>query len=91
MTKQTTCFLLLSVLISLVSQILLKREATTEHRSIIEEYCNIGVISAYCMFLRSTLLSIAAYKGIPLSLGPVLESTSYICNCFWDYDFQGEN
>jgi drug/metabolite transporter (DMT)-like permease len=36
------------------------------------------VITAYCIFVCSTFLSIYAYRGIPLSLGPILEATSYI-------------
>lgn len=36
------------------------------------------VIIAYTIFVGTTFLSIYAYKGIPLSMGPVLEATSYI-------------
>ena len=35
-------------------------------------------IIAYSIFVGTTLLSVYAYKGIPLSMGPVLEATSYI-------------
>ena len=35
------------------------------------------------MFLGSTLLSVFAYRGIPLSMGPVLEATSYIYVTFF--------
>ena len=36
------------------------------------------VIIAYAMFVGTTFLSILAYRGLPLSMGPVLEATSYI-------------
>ena len=36
------------------------------------------MIFAYVLFVGTTLLSILAYRGIPLSMGPILEATSYI-------------
>ena len=36
------------------------------------------MIFAYILFFGTTLLSIVAYRGIPLSMGPILEATSYI-------------
>ena len=44
----------------------------------LKEYLNPLVIIAYTIFVGTTLLSVYAYKGIPLSMGPVLEATSYI-------------
>ena len=41
------------------------------------------VIIAYGIFFAATILSIMAYKGIPLSMGPVLEATSYIYVTFF--------
>lgn len=82
MMEKTTlfysCVLLFGVFISAISQVLLKKAAMEHHSSIIEEYLNPKVIIAYMIFFGATLLSIYAYKGIPLSMGPVLESTSYI-------------
>ncbi|WP_304580618.1 EamA family transporter, partial [Dubosiella newyorkensis] len=43
-----------------------------------QEYLNFPVIFAYTLFFLATLLSIFAYRVVPLSFGPVLESTSYI-------------
>lgn len=43
-----------------------------------KEYLNPMVIFAYAMFVGTTFLSIIAYRGIPLSMGPILEATSYI-------------
>ncbi len=75
--------LLAGVFISAVSQVLLKKEAGKEHSSFISEYLNPAVITAYAMFFASTLLSVFAYRGIPLSMGPVLEATSYIYVTFF--------
>ncbi len=72
------CILLVGVFISAVSQVLLKKEAQVVHKGKIQEYLNLRVIIAYTMFVGTTLLSVLAYKGIPLSMGPVLEATSYI-------------
>lgn len=69
---------LFSVFVSAVSQIVLKTSANQEHKSKIEEYLNPRVIGAYSYFLISTVLSVVAYRGVPLSIGPVLESTGYV-------------
>lgn len=69
---------LVSVFISSISQILLKKSANRTYESKIKEYLNPLVIIAYIIFFGSTLLTIFAYKEIPLSLGPVLEATGYI-------------
>lgn len=71
-------FLLLGVFISAISQVLLKKSALKKHDSKIKEYLNPRVIIAYTLFIGTTFMSILAYRGIPLSMGPVLESTSYI-------------
>lgn len=69
---------LLGVLISSVSQVLLKESAMKSHDSAIREYLNPYVIFAYVLFVGSTLLSVVAYRGIPLSMGPILEATGYL-------------
>ena len=66
-----------SVLIAAISQVLLKKEAMKPHANVIMEYLNPMVIIAYTFFLGTTVLSMIAYKGIPLNLGPILETTSY--------------
>ena len=43
----------------------------------VQEYLNPLVIFAYGIFFGTTLLGILAYKGMPVSLGPVLETTAY--------------
>ena len=75
--------LLLGVFISAVSQVMLKKAAMKQYHSFIEEYLNPLVIFAYVLFVGTTLLSIIAYKAIPLSMGPVLEATSYLYITFF--------
>lgn len=75
--------LLLGVFISSISQVMLKKAASKKYESPIKEYLNPLVIFAYILFFGTTLLSILAYRGIPLSLGPVLEATGYIYVTFF--------
>lgn len=75
--------LLTGVFISAISQVLLKKASMKHYDSPIKEYMNPMVIIAYAMFVGTTFLSIIAYKGIPLSMGPVLEATSYIYVTFF--------
>lgn len=77
-TIMYACVLLAGVFISAISQVMLKKAAMKQYESKIKEYMNPLVIIAYIMFVGTTFLSIIAYKGIPLSMGPILEATSYI-------------
>lgn len=70
--------LLLSTFIASVSQVMLKKSANRQYDSPLKEYLNPLVVCAYVLFVGTTLLSVVAYRGIPLSLGPVLEATGYI-------------
>lgn len=72
------CILLLGVFISAISQVILKKSALKKYDSKIKEYMNPMVIFAYMLFVGTTFLSIIAYRVIPLSMGPILEATSYI-------------
>ena len=67
-----------SVLISSISQVMLKTSANKSYSDRIKEYLNPTVIIAYGLFFLSTLITVFAYKVVPLSLGPVLESTGYV-------------
>lgn len=71
-------FLLVGVFISAISQVMLKKAALKKYNNVLEEYLNPLVIFAYILFVGTTLLSILAYRGIPLSMGPILEATSYV-------------
>lgn len=67
-----------AVFISAVSQIMLKISAKKQYASKIKEYMNPLVIIAYGLFFSCTLITMLAYKKVPLSLGQILESTGYI-------------
>ena len=71
-------FFLISVFISAVSQIVLKKSASKTHESKMKEYLNAPVIIAYGLFFLSSLITVLAYKGVQLSMGPILEATGYI-------------
>jgi len=70
--------LLIGVFIAAVSQVILKKESMKEHESLSREYMNPRVMFAYVLFVGTTFLSIFAYKVVPLSMGAILEATSYI-------------
>lgn len=70
--------LLLGTFISAVSQVILKKAALKTYPSKIAEYLNFPVMFAYTLFVVTTFMCIIAYQVVPLSFGPVLESTSYL-------------
>lgn len=84
-------FILFGTFISSISQVMLKMAARKTYSTKIQEYMNPLVISAYSIFVLATLCSVIAYKGIPLSLGPVLEATSYIYVTIFGVKIFGEN
>ena len=67
-----------SVLVASISQIMLKKSADRIYDRWIDEYLNFRVIFAYGLFFLSSLLTVYAYKFVPLSLGPVLEASGYV-------------
>ena len=69
---------LCSTFLSAVSQVLLKKAALREHKSVLAEYTDWRVILGCALFVGCTLLTMLAYKGVPLNVGPVLEATGYI-------------
>ncbi len=81
---------LFSVFVSSVSQIILKKSAQIEYENKLREYLNVRVITAYGMFFLSTLLTMYAYKGVPLSMGVLLESVGYLYIMVLSYFFLGE-
>lgn len=70
--------MIISTLISAVSQIMLKKSAQNEYSLKIREYLNTLVIVAYMLFFGTTLLSMYALRIIPLSMVPILEASGYI-------------
>lgn len=75
--------LLCGVLVSAVSQVMLKKAAQKKYENPVQEYMNPLVIFAYVLFIGTTFASIYAYKVVPLSMGPILEATSYLWVTFF--------
>lgn len=73
-----SCIMVLSVFISSISQMLLKKSSQKTYPSRIREYLNPLVIISYSMFLGCTLLTMYALKVVPLLFAPMLESSGYI-------------
>lgn len=78
MNKSIPIILLFTaVFISSMSQILLKKAAGKEYKSFIKSYLNIRVICAYCIFFIAVLIDLYAFRFVPVSFVPVIESSSY--------------
>ena len=76
---QAVLIYLSGVFLSAVAQIILKKEASREHKNVIMEYLNPGVIIGYGITFGCTLLTLAAYsRGLKVSWANVLESTGYV-------------
>lgn len=73
-----SAILVLGVFISSFSQVLLKKSAMKEREGFVKEYINPMVIGAYSLFVIATFMTIYAFKGIPLSYGPILDCTGYL-------------
>lgn len=82
---------LLSVFLSSVSQTILKKSATEMHENAMKEYLNLKVVLAYGIFFVSSLITVWAYRYIPLSVGTVLESCGYIFVTVLGYIFLKEH
>ncbi len=69
---------LCSVLISSISQILLKKSADRTYDSRLKEYLNPLVIVAYIMFFCSMIITMYCYRYVDVSAGPIFESAGYV-------------
>ena len=69
---------LFSVLISSVSQIILKSSANKMYGHWLREYLNFKVVVAYGLFFAASLLTVVAYRYVPLSMGAILEASGYV-------------
>ncbi len=70
--------LLVSVIISAISQVFLKKSAVRNHKNFLAEYLNFQVILSYTIFFIAIVLDMIALKKVPVSFIPVIESSSYI-------------
>lgn len=69
---------LAGLLVSSFAQILLKISAGKTYPNKLREYLNPYVIIAYIIYFGVTFCTMYAYKGIPLSFGPILAASEYI-------------
>ena len=63
---------LVGVLVSSVSQVLLKKAAMRQYETPLKEYLNPWVITAYTLFFGAPPMTLLAYKVVPLSMGAIL-------------------
>ena len=63
--------LILAVLVSSISQIILKKSASKTYKSIIKEYL-------YGLMVLSTVLVVLGLKGVPYKNEPIIESLGYL-------------
>lgn len=87
-----SCALLMlaGIFLSSVSQAMLKKSAMKPHGSRLREYLNPLVITAYVIYFGTTLSCVAAYKGLPLSVGTALQSAGYVFVTFFGVRLFGE-
>ena len=74
---------LCSTFLAAISQVLLKKAAMRPHATVLAEYTDWRVILGYGLFVGCTLLTMLAYRGVPLNIGPVLEATGYLYVTFF--------
>ena len=82
--------MLTGTFIASCSQIVLKKAAEKNYSSKLKEYLNPMVISAYMVFFAASFCSVIGYKGVDLSIGPILEATGYIWVAIFGKIFLGE-
>ena len=73
-----SALLVFSTFISSVSQVLLKKSADRTYESRIREYLNPLVMIAYLIFFASAAGTMWSYKVVSISLGAMLETSSYV-------------
>lgn len=69
--------LIMGTFISALSQVILKKAAQKKYDSFLKSYLNFPVIFAYGLFFGTTILSLFAYKVVPLSMGAIIQSLNY--------------
>lgn len=71
--------ILISVILTSLSQVLLKISTEKQYKSVIREYINFKVIFAYSMFFITMFLNILALKYISMKSIQVFMALSYFC------------
>lgn len=77
-TGINSIILIAGVFVASVAQVLLKKSALITHENKLKDYLNWRVMSGYGMMLASTLISVYAYRTIPISFAAVLDAIGYI-------------
>ena len=70
--------LILAVLVSSISQIILKKSASKTYDSVLKEYLNVYVITGYVLMVISTVLVVLGLKDVPYKNEPIIESLGYL-------------
>ena len=70
--------LILAVLVSSISQIILKKSSSKTYDSVLKEYLNVYVITGYVLMVISTVLVVLGLKGVPYKNEPIIESLGYL-------------
>lgn len=78
---------LINIPIGGLAQVLLKKSAIQEHSSILKQYINVKVISAYAMFFATTIMSPIALRILPLKITPIFDAIGYIIVPLMGYIF----
>ncbi len=66
-----------AVVLSSISQMLLKKAAKIGYANVIREYLNPWVISGYFLLAVSTICVIFGYRGLDFKNAPVIESLGF--------------
>lgn len=66
------------VILTVVSQLLLKSAAREEYTNFVSQYVNLKVLTAYSLFFIVTILNVIALQKIPLSYAPVWNSAAIV-------------
>lgn len=70
--------LMFNVLLSCISQVILKLEANKPHATKMSEIVNKGVFLGYTIFLTITLVNVFMYRYVEFNLILVIESLAYV-------------
>lgn len=69
---------LFAVVVAGFGQIALKKAALDKYCSLLRQYTNTYVVIGYFLLLVSMGMASIAYRGIPLKVGPALDSLGFV-------------
>ncbi len=76
--------LIVTCVMSAVSQVMLKKAAQKEYKSFIAQYLNFWVIISYMIFFIVVIGNIYVLKKLPMTvLGPIAETLPFILSIFF--------